>query len=143
MCGKTMQGTDLGFFHLLKGLAGAFADLLCREMVSGPEGVDQVIGLLGQTKQLNAKPLLHFSGGFIGEGEGHDLRDGQGVRLSQEKVQDTIDEDRGFAGPGSRDHHDVAVPGGLCQVADPENPRAWTDHSSLTFCFLMRRKTRA
>ena len=66
-------------------------------------------------EELRAKPLLHFSCGFIGEGKGHDFRDGQGIWLSQEEVEDAIDEDRGLAGPGSRDHHDIAVPGCLRQ----------------------------
>ncbi len=84
-------------------------------MVAGPEGGDHVIGLLGQAKELCAEPLLHFGCGFIGEGEGHDLCDGQGVRLSQEEVEDAIDEDRGLASPGSRNHYDIAVPGRLRQ----------------------------
>src|SRR6267378_5596537 len=84
-------------------------------MVTSSEGSDHVIGLLGQTKELRAEPLLHFSGGFVGEGESHDLRDGQGVWLSQKEVENTIDEDRGLAGPGSRNHHDIAVPGGFRQ----------------------------
>ena len=84
-------------------------------MVTGSESGDQVIGLLGQAKELRAKPLLHFSGGFVGKGEGHDLRDGQGAWLSQEEVEDAIDQDRGLTGPGSRDHHDIAVPGCLSQ----------------------------
>ena len=84
-------------------------------MVTGLEDGDHVIGLLGQTKELRAEPLLHFSCGFVGEGEGHDLCDGQGIWLSQEEVEDAIDEDRGLAGPGSRNHHDIAVPGGFRQ----------------------------
>ena len=43
MRGKTMQGADLGFFHLLKGRLRSFADLFSREMVSGPESGDQVL----------------------------------------------------------------------------------------------------
>lgn len=114
MCGKTMQGANLGFFHLPKGNPRSFADLVSREMVSGSERGDQVIRLLGEAKELRVKPLLHFCRGFVGEGEGHDFRNGQGVRFSQEEVQDTIDEDRGFAGPGSCNYHDIAIPGGLC-----------------------------
>ncbi len=84
-------------------------------MVTGSEDGEHVIGLLGQTKELRAEPLLHFSCGFVGEGEGHDLRNGQGIRLSQEEVEDAIDEDRGLTSPGSRNHHDITVPGGLRQ----------------------------
>ena len=84
-------------------------------MVSGPEDGNHVIGLLSQAKKLGAEPLLHFSCGFVGEGECHDLRDGQGVWLSQEEVEDAVDEDRSLAGPGSRDHHDITVPGGFRQ----------------------------
>ena len=84
-------------------------------MVPGPENGDHVIGLLGQAKELRAEPLLHFSRGFVREGECHDLRDGQGVWLSQEEVEDAVDEDCGLAGPGSRDYHNIAVPGGFCQ----------------------------
>ena len=78
-------------------------------MITGPEGGYHVICLLGQAKELRAKPLLHFTCGFVGEGEGHDLRDGQGVRLPHEEIEDAIDEDRGLASPGPRDHHDIAV----------------------------------
>src|SRR6267143_487278 len=84
-------------------------------MVTGPEDGDHVISLLGQTKELRAEPLFYFSCGFVGEGEGHNLCDGQGVWLSQEEVEDAIDEDRGLAGPGSRNYHDITVPGGLRQ----------------------------
>ena len=112
---KTMQGADLGFFHLLKRRPGPFAYLFSREMITGTKDVDLLISLLGQAKELCAEPLLHFSGGFVGESEGHDLRDGQVVWLSHEEVEDTIDKDRGLAGPGSRDHHDIAVPGCLRQ----------------------------
>ena len=112
-------------------------------MVTGPENGDHVIGLLSQTKELRAKPLLHFSGGFVGEGQGHDLRDGQRVRFSQEEVKDAIDEDRGLASPGSCNHHDIAVPGGFCQEADPGSLQVSVHHSSCTFCFLNRRNTLA
>jgi hypothetical protein len=55
-------------------------------METGSEGDDQVIGLLGQRKELSSKPLLHFSGGFIRKGEGHDFRDSQGIWFSEEEV---------------------------------------------------------
>jgi hypothetical protein len=113
--GKTMQGPNLGLLQLFKRRPGPFAYLLSREMVTGPEDGEHVIGLLGQTKELCAESLLHFSCSFVGEGEGHDLCDGQGVWLSQEEVKDTIDEDRGLTSPGSRNHHDITVPGGLRQ----------------------------
>ena len=86
VCGKTMQGANLGFFHLPKGSPRSFADLVSREMVSGSERGDQVIRLLGQTKELRVKPLLHFSRGFVGKGEGHDFRDSQGIWFSEEEV---------------------------------------------------------
>ena len=86
-------------------------------MVTGPESGDQVIGLLGQAKELRAEPLLHFCCGFIGEREGHNLRHGQGVWLSQEEVEDSIDQDRSLAGPGSRHYHNITVPEGLRQEA--------------------------
>ena len=107
MRGKTMQGTDLGLFHLLKCRPGPFAHLFSREVITGTKDCDQVIVLLGQMKELRAKPLLHFSGGFVGEGERHDLRDDQWVRLSQEEVEDAIDEDRGLASPGSCNHRSM------------------------------------
>jgi hypothetical protein len=83
-------------------------------MVTRSEGGDQLIGLLGQGKELSAKALFHFSGGFIGKGEGHNFRDGQRIWFSQKEVQNSIDEYRGLAGSGSCYHHDIAVPGGLC-----------------------------
>jgi len=115
MRGKTMQGADLGFFHLLKRRPRPFDYLFSRNMVPGLEGDDHVVGLLGQTKELHAKPLLHFSCGFVGESERHDLCDGQRVWLSQDEIEDAVDENRGLAGPGSRNHHDIAVPGGFRQ----------------------------
>ena len=117
--GKTMQGADLGFFYLPKGHPGPFADLFSREMVPGPKGSDQVIILLGQAKELHPKPLFHFRCRFVCERECDNLRDGQWVRLSHEEVEDAIDKDRGLAGPGSCDHHDIAVPGCLCQEPIP------------------------
>jgi hypothetical protein len=86
-----MQGTDLGLFHLLKRHPGSFTYLLSRQMISGTQDRNHIIGLLSHTKELCAKPLLHFSGSFVSEGEGHDLRDGQGVRLSHEEVEHAID----------------------------------------------------
>ncbi len=112
---KTVQRADLSLFHLLKCHLGPFAYLFSGKMVTGTNDRDCIIGLIGEMKELRAKPLLHFSRGFVGEGEGHDLRDGQGVRLSHEEVKNPIDQDRGLAGPGSRNHHDIAVPGCLRQ----------------------------
>ena len=88
-------------------------------MIPSPECRNQFIGLLGQTKELRPEPLLHFSCGFVREGKSHDLRDGQGTGLSQEEIKDAIDKNRGLAGPGSRDHHHIAVPGRLCQEPIP------------------------
>ena len=115
MRSKTMQGADLGLFHLLKRRPGPFAYLFSWEMVPGQEGGDHVIILLGQAKELQPEPLLHFSCGFVSEGESHDLRNSQRIRFSQQKVEDTVDEDRGLARPGSRDYHDIAVPGSFRQ----------------------------
>ena len=84
--------------------------------MDSPERRDIISSAVGAAaKELHPEPLLHFGCGFVGEGESHDLRDGQWVWLSQEEVEDTIDEDRGLAGPSSRNHHDIAVPGCLSQ----------------------------
>ena len=88
-------------------------------MIPGTKDRDHVIGLLGQTKKLRPESLLHFSGGFVGEGQGYNLRDRQGVWLSQEEIEDTIDENGGLAGAGSRDYHDIAIPGCLGQKPSP------------------------
>src|SRR5687767_4549829 len=115
MRGETMQGTDLSFFNLLESSLRSIHDLVGRKMVARPEDGDHVFRLLGQSTKLRAKPLLHFSSGFVRKGEGHDFRNSYGARLSHEEIEDAIDEDRGLAGSGSCDHDDVAIPGCLCQ----------------------------
>src|SRR4029078_13725464 len=112
---KTVQRADLGLFHLLKCHLGPFAYLFSGKMVTSTEDRDRIIGLIGEMKELRAKPLLHFSRGFVGEGEGHDLRDGQGVRLSHEEVKKAIVQERGRAGRVSRNHDVMAVPSCLRQ----------------------------
>ena len=76
MCGKAMQGTDLSFIDLFERSPGPLADLFCREIIAGPENGDEIIRLLCQTKELLTQPLLHFSRSLVGEGQGHNLRDG-------------------------------------------------------------------
>lgn len=115
MRSETMQGTNLSFFHLLKGSLRSIHNLIGREMIAGPEGCDHVFRSLGQLKKLRAKPLLHFGGSFIRKSEGHDFCDGDGSRLSHEEIEDTIDENRGLAGSGSCDYDDIAIAGCLCQ----------------------------
>src|ERR1043166_8220671 len=113
--GKTMQSADLGLFHLLKRHPSTFAYFFRREVIPSTKESDQIISLLGHAKELCAKPQLHLSGGFVGEGEGYDLGDGQRVGLSHEKIQYAVDQDCGLAGSGSGDHDDIAVPCGLRQ----------------------------
>lgn len=112
---QNYAGYRSGLFQSAQAQPGPFADLLSREMIASPEDGDEIIGLLCQTKELLAQPLLHFSRSLVREGQGHNLRDGQGAWFSEKKVEDAIDKNRGLAGPGSRHHHDIAVPGCLCQ----------------------------
>jgi hypothetical protein len=113
VCGKTMQRADLSFLDLFKRPPGPLDYLISREMVTGSEGGHHVVSLFDHTNQLRTEPLFHFGSGFVGEGESHDLRDRQGAWFSHEKIEDAIHEDRRLPGSRPRDHHDIAVPGGL------------------------------
>ena len=63
------------------------------------EGGDLRAAVIGANEPID--PLLHLAGGLVREGERHDLRRG-GEILGQD-VGETVHDDPGFSGSGTRD----------------------------------------
>ena len=119
MRGKTVEGADLGLFDVVECRPSTRGNLTGTESVAIPQRFERdcspvarphSLGLrMGKDREPLAQPHFHFSGRFVGERQGDDLRDRDRSRLFHKQMHETIHQQSRLAGsrPGYDD--DVAI----------------------------------